>query len=224
MFNVRDEPRPPMPNHFKYLTRKFRPPVPEIRRAPCSPNQAELFRYFQEEREYAKLAALARNPYHGEVMTDAEALEVLSTNESKGFPHEGMMKVESLIFRQGLLDISCIGAFLSLPLAGMVPYLVIAVKRGCDDDWRRHALKKSVKEITIVGNYLDPQAPYPSHNWTYHAEQPLSEETSGDEELEKPGALHIMNSYPLVPSEGRKDTGMLDMPIMTHGIKFVPQC
>ena len=72
--------------------------------------------------------------------------------------------------------------------------MVIALKRGYDDDWRRHSLKKSVKEITIVGNYLDPQAPYLSHKWIYHAEQSLSEENLRDDGLEKPGALHIMNS------------------------------
>ena len=31
-------------------------------------------------------------------MIDAQALEVLSTNESKGFPHQEMMKAEALMY------------------------------------------------------------------------------------------------------------------------------
>ena len=54
----------------------------------------------------------------------------------------------------------------------------------------------------------------------YHADQELSEERFRDEESEKPGVLHIMNSYRLVPSERRDENGMPDMPIMTHGVNF----
>ena len=57
-------------------------------------------------------------------MIDAEALEVLSTNEERGRPHALMLKDEEAMYRTSLLDISCIGAFLGLPLAGLVLYLV----------------------------------------------------------------------------------------------------
>ena len=93
------------------------------------------------------------------------------------------MKAEDRVYQTGLLDISIIGAYLSLPLAGMVPYLVVATKRVYDDDRRKYSLKKSVAEITIVGNYNNPMAPYPSYNSVYHAEQELKEERFRDEEL-----------------------------------------
>ena len=51
-------------------------------------------------------------------MIDAEALEILSTNEEQGQPHALMMKDEDPMFRASLLDLSCIGAFLSLQFAG----------------------------------------------------------------------------------------------------------
>ena len=80
-------------------------------------------------------------------------------------------------------------------------------------------MKKSVKELSIVGNYFDPQAPYPSNNWIYHAEQPLYEECAEfDRELCKPGQLHILNSYLLVPSGQVDVSGMPHKPIPTSGI------
>ena len=92
----------------------------------------------------------------------------------------------------------------------MIPYLDIVVTRGDEDDSRKYTLQKSVAEITIVGNYMKPMFPCPSYNWVYHAEQELSEELFRDPELEQPGALHIMNSYPLMPGP----------PIMTHGVNL----
>mgnify|MGYP006063490215 CR=1 FL=1 len=94
-----------------------------------------------------------------------------------------------------------------------------AERRGTDQDSRSEKLKKSVKELTVVGNYIDPQAPYPSDYWIYHAEQPLYEEcASFDRELSKPGQLHILNSYLLVPSGQVDDSGMPHQPIQTSGI------
>ena len=59
-------------------------------------------------------------------MIDAEALEVLSANEVKGFPHKEMMKGEGLMFQQGLLDISCIGAYLSRWLVWCLIWLLLS--------------------------------------------------------------------------------------------------
>ena len=93
------------------------------------------------------------------------------------------------------------------------------MRRGYQQDTRSLKLKKCVKELTYVGNYLNPQAPFPSNYWIYHAEQPLDEESAFvDRELCKPGALHVMNSYLLVPSGRVNDSGMPHEPIQTLGI------
>ena len=167
----------------------------------------------------SKLRALSRNPYHGEIMIDAESLEVYSRAEAQGTPHAVLMKDEAPKFQHDLLDFCCENAYLSLPYVGLTPYIVTAVRRGYDGDSRSMKLKKSVRELTLVGNYLEPQAPYPSDYWIYHAEQPLCEENASfDRELSKPGQLHILNSYPLVPSGQIDESGMPHQPIYTSGI------
>ena len=65
MFNVRDEPRPLLQHHLKCLPEKFRTQSSTISRALGTPDLAESFRQFKEEAEFAKLAALSENPYHG---------------------------------------------------------------------------------------------------------------------------------------------------------------
>ena len=110
-------------------------------------------------------------------------------------------------------------AYLSLQHVWLTPYIVTAVKRGYDGDSRSEKLKKSVTELTLVGNYVESQKPYPSDYRIYHAEQPLYEEcASFDRKLSKPGQLHIMNSYPLVPSGQVDESGMPHQPIYTSGI------
>ena len=152
-------------------------------------------------------------------MIDAESLEVVSQTEVQGTPHAVLMKDEAPAFQHDLLDFCSVNAYLSLPYVGLTPFIVTAVRRGYDGDSRSMKLKKSVRELTLVGYYLEPQAPYPSDYWIYHAEQPLCEENASfDRELSKPGQLHILNSYPLVPSGQIDESGMPHQPIYTSGI------
>ena len=175
MFNVREEPRIPMPHHLQNLPPKFRPgaKVRLFRSPPGVGDSHSLFRWFEEEAQLPNLKALSRNPYHGEIMIDAEALLRYSGAESQGTPHAVLMKDEDALYKNDLLDFSSINAYLSLSYTGLTPFLISAVRRGYQDDTRSLKLKKCVKELTFVGNYLDPQAPFPSDYWIYHTEQPL---------------------------------------------------
>ena len=78
MYNVRMEPRMPMPHHLQNLPNKYRPGAKGSTKGkpPSTHYPVALFRWFEEEAQYSKLAALSRNPYHGEIMIDAESLEV----------------------------------------------------------------------------------------------------------------------------------------------------
>ena len=180
MFNAREEPRPPQPHHLVFLLPKFRPPILLDRRVPDAPSQRENFRYFQQEREVATLAALSRNPFYGEIMIDAESLEIVGEDDISGIPHHEMMQKEEPVAQTEILDIVVISAYLSLSLTGMIPYLVTVVTRGDEQDHRKDLLRISVAELTIVGNYLEPMSPNPPYNWIYHVEQQLCEELFRD--------------------------------------------
>ena len=86
MFDVREEPRIAQPHHLQYLPPKYRPDtkVKLSRSLPSTSEPVALFRWFQEEAQMSKVRALSRNPYPGEIMIDAEALEVVSVTEVQG--------------------------------------------------------------------------------------------------------------------------------------------
>ena len=67
-----------MPHHLQNLPEKYRPGAKGrlMRKPPSTQDPVELFRWFEEEAQISKLTALSRNPYHGELMIDAESLEV----------------------------------------------------------------------------------------------------------------------------------------------------
>ena len=132
----------PQQQHLKFLPENFRPLVILDRRAPVAPSQPERFRYFQEEREYSKLAALSRNPSYAEIMIDNQAIELISEDEVQGSLHTEMTKDEDEVCRNNFLDMSAISVFLSLPLAGLVPFVVTTFTSRNENDPRKVKLQK----------------------------------------------------------------------------------
>ena len=95
---------------------------------------------------------------------DSQEMDIIYGHEGIGSPHREMVSELPSAYRNNLLDLAVVNAFLSLSLHGLMPFVVSVVNQMMREIRERAGFQKNVDALTIIVNFL--LAILPNHHTT----------------------------------------------------------